>query len=349
MADTIYLKNGRELAGLIEKETDTEVIISLGAGSATFNKTAIQKIAWSDDVERADIMAEWQRKYFSHGKYVPRGLEEFGKSFREVLDMRARALGKKRDIGNYRIAETRIRKEITDTEQELVEVTRALASQFGAEDLVKYNALVRRNNTLRARIDLKQKDLKANAGKISKAAKSIFSYQQIASDFDLRFKAVAGPELKGANKRQAKYFKLVAKELEKINRDFRQIEITASRKNNNILADVTINEKVTAKFLVDTGATVVSLSQELATKLGLPQGKTPVTVSMADGRKVSAQRVILSSVRVGDVLGENIEAVILPDAPGNEIDGLLGMSFLSKFHVRLDSATGKLILREFVP
>jgi aspartyl protease family protein len=94
-----------------------------------------------------------------------------------------------------------------------------------------------------------------------------------------------------------------------------------------------INGK-SVSFLVDTGATVIALSQGEANRIGLDwkRGKPGLT-STANGT-VPVYAVNLSSVRVGEVEIANVAAVVIPsDMPAV----LLGNSFLNRFTMRRDS------------
>jgi aspartyl protease family protein len=82
--------------------------------------------------------------------------------------------------------------------------------------------------------------------------------------------------------------------------------------------------------LVDTGATGVAISQQVADKLNL-KSLSAVRTNTANGTAVGYM-VRLSSVQIGGVEASNVSAMI---APGLEGDVLLGMSFLARMDVRL--------------
>jgi len=84
------------------------------------------------------------------------------------------------------------------------------------------------------------------------------------------------------------------------------------------------------QFMVDTGATVIALSEADATRIGLKyrDGQRGIT-STANGN-VAVYRVMLSSVRIGDVEMQNVEAAVLPVSMPYV---LLGNSFLSRFEM----------------
>ena len=84
------------------------------------------------------------------------------------------------------------------------------------------------------------------------------------------------------------------------------------------------------QFLVDTGATAVSLSVAQAQRLGLNyQNGQPVQMSTANG-VVPAWRLRLASVRIGDVLVYDVDSVV---SSGAMPYVLLGNSFLSRFQM----------------
>jgi predicted aspartyl protease len=72
-------------------------------------------------------------------------------------------------------------------------------------------------------------------------------------------------------------------------------------------------------------------------------------VILADGSKVKAKPVILKSIKVGDAQLNNVQAAIIEKKGISEEDGLLGMSFLKNFLVRINTKENKLILEEFNP
>ena len=88
------------------------------------------------------------------------------------------------------------------------------------------------------------------------------------------------------------------------------------------------------RFVVDTGATFVGMSEAEARRIGLDYSRGQRgLISTANGQVLS-HRVSLGEVRVGDVTVYNVDAVVVP-AEMPVI--LLGNSFLSRFSMRRDS------------
>jgi aspartyl protease family protein len=96
-------------------------------------------------------------------------------------------------------------------------------------------------------------------------------------------------------------------------------------------------------FLLDTGATVVSVPENIAETLGLKAGP-PGYAQTANGViKTYATRI--ASIGLGDIHLENIPAQINPYMSGREI--LLGMSFLKKLELTQKGDT--LTLKQTLP
>jgi aspartyl protease family protein len=94
-------------------------------------------------------------------------------------------------------------------------------------------------------------------------------------------------------------------------------------------------------FLLDTGATDVALSSQLARRLGLRRG-LPVTIQTANGT-VTGYATRLRSVRLANIERHNVSATINP-AMQDEDEVLLGMSFLK--HLELTQRGNTLTLRQ---
>jgi aspartyl protease family protein len=87
------------------------------------------------------------------------------------------------------------------------------------------------------------------------------------------------------------------------------------------------------RFMVDTGATMVSMSAAEAQRLGIDyrKGRRGLT-QLADGRQVPVYHVMLDSVTVGDLTLLNVEGSVR-EAAG---PALLGNSFLNRMEMRRD-------------
>jgi aspartyl protease family protein len=96
-------------------------------------------------------------------------------------------------------------------------------------------------------------------------------------------------------------------------------------------------------FMVDTGASVVALTEADAARLGVRPRPIDyqTTVTTANGR-VRAASIRLASVDVGGLVVRDVDAMVLPEGALSE--NLLGMSFLSRLK-RFELANGQMVLQ----
>jgi aspartyl protease family protein len=95
------------------------------------------------------------------------------------------------------------------------------------------------------------------------------------------------------------------------------------------------------RFIIDTGATLTTLSRADARRIGLDyRGGTPTRTSTANG-VVNGWRVSLASVCVGDTTVRGVDAMVI-DNDSLPV-ALLGMSFLGRFDMHRQGST--LVLR----
>ena len=110
----------------------------------------------------------------------------------------------------------------------------------------------------------------------------------------------------------------------------RQSVNLAPDSSGHFLADGMVNGSH-IRFMVDTGATLVSIPITEAARLGIDYQKgQPGYSILADGRRVASWRVMLDSVTVGDVTLLNVEGAV---GQGSGTP-LLGMSFLNRMEMR---------------
>jgi clan AA aspartic protease (TIGR02281 family) len=114
----------------------------------------------------------------------------------------------------------------------------------------------------------------------------------------------------------------------------------------HLLADVLINGDIHASLVVDTGSPVVMLTSSFVNKLGLDLSQSRTGYVEVLNGKYKAAAVSLNSVKLGDAQAEDVAATVLLEDSNGIRDGLLGLTFLSKFHFTLDQTDQKLILRK---
>jgi gag-polyprotein putative aspartyl protease len=110
---------------------------------------------------------------------------------------------------------------------------------------------------------------------------------------------------------------------------------------------VTINDELTLKFVIDSGAADVSVPADVVMTLVRTGTITDAdflgkqTYKLADGSTIPSQQFVIRSLKVGDKTLENVVGSVAPVAGGL----LLGQSFLSRFNTwSIDNHRQALIL-----
>jgi len=93
-------------------------------------------------------------------------------------------------------------------------------------------------------------------------------------------------------------------------------------------------------FLLDTGASDVSVPENLARQIGLKRGR-PMMYQTANGT-ITVFATRLDKVDLGGIVLRQVRASINPNMQGNEV--LLGMSFLK--HLEFSQRGNTLVLRQ---
>lgn len=97
-----------------------------------------------------------------------------------------------------------------------------------------------------------------------------------------------------------------------------------------------------AQFIVDTGATMVTISTREARRLGIDYTRGDKRVAVTANGPVPVYLLKLDEVQVGDVTLRNVDAAI-QEGDGLSVN-LLGMSFLNRVEMRQDA--GSLTLKK---
>ena len=154
-------------------------------------------------------------------------------------------------------------------------------------------------------------------------------------------------------KRFAEYDKWTREEAERIAKEAsggKTVDLRRDLDTHSILVDAFINDRTKVTLVLDTGASIVVLTRKVGEDLGIDLSDTNnniATLQLAGEHKVLAKMVILKSVRINDIEVKDVMAGILLDGGGIGLkDGLLGMTFLSKFNLKIDLKNMKMELEK---
>lgn len=111
--------------------------------------------------------------------------------------------------------------------------------------------------------------------------------------------------------------------------------VLAGDERGHFYANGQINGK-SLRFLVDTGATMVSISASFARNAGIDYRKGQLALVNTANGQATVYRVKLDSVKVGDITLLNVDGLVHEGA-GLDV-ALLGMSFLNRMEMKRDGA-----------
>ena len=115
--------------------------------------------------------------------------------------------------------------------------------------------------------------------------------------------------------------------------------------SKHIPVQAVLNGKVMQNFLVDTGASFVTIPSSTVKALGVSISKNAPSLKVATAGGIkTAREIILRSITLGKCTVNNIKVLVL-DIPGQPNLGLLGLNFLHYFHMEINNKKGILLLK----
>ena len=121
-----------------------------------------------------------------------------------------------------------------------------------------------------------------------------------------------------------------------------KIVISFPQGSNRISVTATINETASQNFLVDTGATIVTIPSSTADALGLETVHGSRVLSTVSGVE-KVREVLIDEIEIDGWVEYDIRALVV-DMPGRPRLGLLGLNYLGRFQMDLKPEEGTLLL-----
>lgn len=332
-ADILHLKNGRELEGLIESESAAELVLNFGVGSITVPKADIARIIRSPAKKRAA------------GPVGSPELDKLFDAYQSARQMHREALDARSEKESLIERQARLEEEIEELQARYKSIGAQLRGTSPQENVSRYNSLVRELNSASAELGAKTIDWKKASEEEEKAHDGAHRYWRafikLKKSFEASERKLAAKRLTPAQRERFQELKEGLREMEG---DFTKESIASTRRGSHIVVKAVINEEVTATLLVDTGATITTISPRIAEDMRLGGAIRGVNMRVADGRTVQADVFRLGSISVGKMKVNQTVAAVMP-APSPGIDGLLGMSYLKNFIVEVDARRNTLYLK----
>ena len=137
---------------------------------------------------------------------------------------------------------------------------------------------------------------------------------------------------------------ILATKISELKREEGSIVVRFPAGSSRIPVVARVNNSQDVDFLVDTGATLVTVPAALLGELGIEiHTNTPRRMVATAGGLKEAWEVNLSSIELGGWVVYDLKAWVM-DIPHHSRTGLLGLNFLEKFRMDLNTEKGILIL-----
>jgi clan AA aspartic protease (TIGR02281 family) len=142
----------------------------------------------------------------------------------------------------------------------------------------------------------------------------------------------------------ANQVKVLQNEIAALKSEAGKIVIRFAPGSKQIPVTAVLSSDVEQSFVVDTGASMVTIPRSTAQKLGLMSSRNTMRrqIYTASGT-VQAEAVVLPSIELDGWQLDNVEALVL-DLPNQPGVGLLGLNYLRRFRMDLNSERGVLTL-----
>ncbi|MBD3393624.1 MAG: hypothetical protein GF418_15910 [Chitinivibrionales bacterium] len=348
LADVVYLKDGGWVEGVVTERTAENVTVDLGFGTTVIESANIERVERGDAAEARSLQSEWGETFFDQGRFVPARLAGLGDTLSLLTQARSRAVrwhrrrqGLERDIHD-------LRAQVDSLRLALVQAGKRVKQASPHGNVRAYNHLVAEAHGLRADIDIAQHELALAQRELDEGSSALSEYSGLLGSFEKQVLR-ARKSLRAITAEERAFFGRVEGRLKEFRSDFETTRIEKPRRiGRHLVVTARINGTARGRFILDTGASLVSFSRDFADRLRIAFPDTdPIEVTLANGERASARPVMLRSVTVQDATVENVAAVMLEKPPGEGVDGLLGMSFLGKFQINIDVHGNVLELQRF--
>jgi len=350
-ADSVKLKNDGKLTGVIKSEDETSVTLAIGVGTMKIRKSEIESIQKASERENAVLESGFRKNGIERGTFVPPGLEDLAEKFKEVSSGRKEVDSAQRRLDSLKEEADADSKKFRSLRADFEAKNNEIHGMDPNSDVPRYNKLITELNMINVKISALSEDLNKLNQKMPEYQraywKAITDYGNEVGDFSIYLKNTEeATKKRGMTDDESLYFGTVGRSLAELEKGISKDAVAVSKSKYGMTVKATLNGDVTCRLAVDTGAAVVVISKEIAGRLEINPNDSAedVQFSLADGSLIKSKVIMIRSVKVGNSTVYDVTAAVTDKPPGPEIDGLLGMSFLNNFNIKMDVTNEKLIL-----
>jgi aspartyl protease family protein len=233
-------------------------------------------------------------------------------------------------------------------------------------NLFKYNQLISKVNQASAAIRLAEKEQQDHAKQVQESRKEAAAAREeylqnvikmrglvdeVQADYaELQKDAAVVSAIESLNAGEgsiklgaSRSFTSLVKRLETLEESMISEAIPLRSEGLSYFVSAVFNDEHTQELIVDSGANLVSLSEEAAKRLGVETEGDAIKMRVADGRTVDATLTVVPLLRIGTFEVSDVDAVVVKQNAA-KVPALLGMSFLRHFKFELNADAGTLTL-----
>jgi len=340
--DIIRLKSGGMVEGTIVSEGSGSVVVDVGFGTTSVDTADIASI------ERSGSSKQSQQKT---DESVPPVLKPFVQGMHNLRALRFKAVNRKRELETLNRQIDSLEEALEEIAGDYMTLTEDLRKVREGEFYVwrEERYLINKAHGYNAVILDCQQKLKEKNNDKRLGNPTLNKYLDSLAMVDIAFKKFQKSDAAKKRKDIQPALVDIEKDLQQFKAEFQVAAIDVTFiSGSHIIVPVSINDKRPIPLLMDTGASSVTLSRSIATLLGINWSSgMEIEVTLANGEKTKGNQVTLRSVSVEGFRADDVRATILEKPPASGIEGLLGMSYLDRFMMRIDAVNKKLVLKDF--
>jgi|GEM_PF-2299847 len=372
-ADTVTLNNGRKLEGVVAEESDASIVFVQSGVRLTLPRATITQIEYASDEERQALVEDIRETKPWHREYYPESARPFLDRVKELEERKDKVERQRRTVDEIIYEQTVGERRLEELETRITRLRAAMDTldiQNAPRGTPEYPKKVRQHNKLvdafNQTVDRRNallKKLANTSGLLAKASRTLGRLETeshvhartLVRDWKA-YLANQRPEDRASDWAQRLNNQVSQHRPRALTADAYDHVHTETLDNGELKVTVTadagghfilplrLNDTYDARLLLDTGATTVLLYREAARLANVRILNQRGMAEVADGRMVEVSRGFLKEL---DLFGRYFSMlpvdVIDAEATNQRIDGLLGMTLLNQFDVRI--ADNRLILR----
>jgi clan AA aspartic protease (TIGR02281 family) len=349
-ADTVYLKNGRSIEGLIVKQDTEGVELEVGSGTIRFMPGDIERVSKGSTQENNIIKREWEKKKEAQGEKAKKEnnsqlARKENRETRPVVPFR-KIIKLDQHRGGRSFVDAVINNKVharlqLDTGASTVLLYPRVSQELGLEasgsDETETSVLADGRSVENKSVVLESVNV---GGAVAENVPAAVALKEPTHSLGFGTDGLLGMSfLENFNFKIDEENDILILENKEAAAAGNEPRMTPA----HTIVEAVLNGRVRTQLVLDTGAAFVQLPWEVGRQLGI-ESKNKRSFITADGHKQSMDVVLLESLSVEGVEAKNVAAAILPPGTPSLGQGLLGQSFLKNFNYRIDQKTGKLIL-----